>query len=401
METFYKPYVADESDSDSESDGYTTEDSLIDLPGKKPPVSTGGPASSAIDKLPLQATGTKFEEQSVTNSNLFMINSRDRDTVAYPQPTFFTIRLPRVFKNVKKIDISQLNLLNSFFNFSLSAGNTFMYVQEQGRNPVRIQIRDGTYSANDLVTELTSALNSTPLFADITLGNFIAGFQSTGDFAPLFNTPGTFVYNSLTQNYDFNQTINDIISRYFQITQVVGTVTYSYNQSLVAYYYPVMKEMIVQGVPFNTSIVFPTTTEAYTYLVFYFTGLEDQNALALASDPGNQALFNTYRFQNTFNLSLANAYTCSYNTKQGRLVINAPSLNTSISADLTTQYNANLTSLVLASGQFNDVNDFNSQYSNITNLNTALISFYNYDRNTSATTSLQYYLSDLSTFFLT
>jgi len=379
METFYKPYVANDSDSESESDGYTTEDSLLDLPGKKPPVSSGGPSSNTETPAPPQNTGTKFEEQASVHSNLFMINSRDRDTSAYPQPTFFTIRLPRVFKNVKKIDISQLSLLNSFFNFASSAGNTFMYVQEQGRQPVRVQIRDGTYSANDLVTELTSALNSTPLFADITLGNFISGFQSTGDYSPLFNTPGTYVYNSLTQSYDFNQTINNIISRYFKTTEVVGTITYSYNQSLVAYYYPVMKEMIIAGAPFNYSSVFTSATEAYTYIVFYFTGLDDQKILALASDPTNTLLFDKYRYQNTFNLSLTNSYTCTYNTKQGRLVINAPALNASIATDLNNQYNNYLNALVLASPQgFQDVNDFNSQYSNVTNTNTALISFYNF-----------------------
>lgn len=377
MEKFYKPFVAEDSDSETDSDGYTTEDSLLDIPGKNPPVAAG--LSSTVPELTFPSnTGTKFEDQAVTNSNLFMINSRDRDTTTYPQPTFFTLRLPRVFKNVKKINISQLNLLNSFFNFTASAGNTFMYVQEQGRNPVKIQIRNGTYSSGDLVTELTSALNSTPLFADITLGNFIAGFQSTGDFSPLFNTPGTVVYNSLTETYQANQTMSDIIARYFKITQVVGTVTYTYNQSLVAYYYPVMKEMIITGVPFNISSVFASSTEAYTYLVFYFTGLDDANALALASDPINQSLFDTYRFHNTFNLSLANAYTCTYNTKQGRLVINAPSLNASISADLTTQYNNYLTALVLSNSQFTSVDDFNSQYADITNQNTGLISFYNF-----------------------
>ena len=380
METFYKPYVSDESDleSDSDSDSYISEESLLDVPGKNPPISGGGPSKPFESNTLTTNTGTKFEEQAVTNSNLFMINSRDRDTNTYPQPTFFTLRLPRVFKNIKKINISQLNLLNSFFNFTASAGNTFMYVQEQGRQPVKVQIRDGTYSSGDLVTELTSALNSTPLFADITLGDFISGFQSTGNFTPLFNTPGTVVYNSLTQTYQANQTMNDIISRYFRITEVVGTVTYSYNQALVAYYYPVMKEMIITGVPFDTSSVFATQTEAYTYLVFYFTGLDDANVLAIASNLENQALFNTYRFQNTFNLSLVNEYVCSYNAKQGRLVINVPSLNASISSDLNTQYNSLLTSLVLSNSQFTDVNDFNNQYASITNQNTSLISFYNF-----------------------
>jgi hypothetical protein len=378
MDPYYKPYLSEDSDSDSDSDtsGYTSEESLLNVPGKSKPVPRGGAAEvgeTTVQKTP----GTKFEEQESKNSSLFMINSRDRDTTAYPQPTFFSLRLPRVFKNVKMINMSQLNLLNSFFNFTSSGGNTFMYVQEQGRGPVKIQIRDGTYSADDLVTELTSALNSTPLFADISLSDFVQGFQTTGDYAPLFNTPGSVVYNSLTQTYQANQTIDDIISRYFKTNQNVGTVTYSYNQSLVGYYYAIIKEMIITGTPFNLLDLFATSTDAYDYIVFYFQGLNDEKILALASDPANQVLFDAYRYQNTFNLSLANKYTCNYNTKQGRLVINAPSLNDSISNDFTSQYNLYLTELVLNNG-FTSVNDFQTQYSNINNANTALISFYNF-----------------------
>lgn len=394
MDTFYRPFL--ESDSDTESDGYTTDES--ELPGKNSLVRGGslvapGHGRGLIKDEPnTKSTGTKFEDQPVKNSNLFMINSRDRDTNTYPQPTFFTLRLPRVFKNVKKIDISQLNLLNSFFNFAATSGNTYMYVQEQGRSPpIKIQIRDGTYSADDLVTELTNALNSTPLFADITLGNFINEFQATGNYGLLFNTPGqatstipaASIYDSLTQTYPQGQTINDIISRYFKITENVGTLNYSYNQALVAYYYPVMKEMIIANVSFDASIAFATVTDAYTYLVFFFTGLDDEKVLALASDSANQKLFEEYRYQNTFNVSLVNAYICKYNTKQGRLVINAPSLNASISSDLTTQYTSYLTTLVLGfttsdGNTFQDVNDFNSQYYGITNSNSALISMYNF-----------------------
>lgn len=384
MERFYKPYTSDDSDTETDSDGYTSEESLVNVPGKNPPVGTGGPFLLSSNN-PTPSSGTKFEQQETKNSSLITINSRDRDTNTYPQPTFFTLRLPRVFRSVKTINISQLNLLNSFFNFALSAGNTFLYVQEQDREPVRIQIRDGTYSSNDLVTELSSALNATPLFANISLGSFISGFQSTGDFSQLFNTPGAVVYNSLTQTYDANQTINDIIARYFTTTATVGTVTYTYAQSTVGYYYPVMKEMIITGVPFNISIldstgnpVFTDNTEAYTYLVFYFQGINDPKVTILANDVANQALFDAYRRQNTFGNFLVNFYKCSYNTKQGRLVINAPTLNASIVADFTTQYAFFLSQAALSNATFSSLDDFLNQYSNVSNINNSLIGFYNF-----------------------
>ena len=399
-DTYYKPFLSDseyDSKSESESDSdtsYISEESLLNVPGKSEPVPTNSFAPPAgIESRP-QKSGTTFETQESKNTTLFMINSRDRDTRVYPQPTFFTLRLPRVYKNVKTINISQLNLLNSFFNFAKTKGNTWMYVYEAGRtrvdpttgqdisNAVKIQIRDGTYTADDLVAELTNALNSTPIFADISIGNFINRFQSTGDFTIMFNTPGTIVFNSLTQTYDRKQTINDIVARYFTVIQNVGTISYSYDECLVAYYYPVIKEMIIEQpapVPFSVEGVSlpPGFTSWYDYIVFAFQGLDDPYIAQILKLPGNQAIFNTYRYARTFNNFLVNKYNCTYNSKQGRLIINAPSLNDSIQSDLNTQYTSYLNDLVLSSN-FKSIADFQNQYNSINSSNGALIEFYNF-----------------------
>ena len=105
----YKPYLSDseyesDSDSDVESDGYTTEESFCELPGRNPPVSTAMPAKVDGTDSAIATTGTKFETTESRNTFLITINSRDRDTAAYPLPTFFTIRLPRVLKNIKQIN---------------------------------------------------------------------------------------------------------------------------------------------------------------------------------------------------------------------------------------------------------------------------------------------------------
>jgi hypothetical protein len=328
------------------------------------------------------------------NTTLFVVNSRDRDTNVYPQPTFFTIRVPRVFKNVKTINISQINLLNSFFNFSSAKANTFLYVLEEGRtiynsnsgqyvpNAVKVQIPDGTYTANDLVTALTSALNSTPTFASITLGTFIGQFQNSGDYTIMFNTPGTYVYNSLTQNYDTNQTLQSIVARYFQTVQTLGKTRFTYNECLVAFYYPIMKEIIIASptnIPFDVvgQSIPSGFTSWYDYIVFGFTGLADPYITPIAQSTENQAIFDNYRTLNSFTYSLLNTYTCNYNAKQGRLVINAPSINTSIQSDLTTQYNNIMNTLVTQNG-FQSVADFTNQYNNISFSNASLIEFYNF-----------------------
>ena len=391
MAAFYKPYLSDDSDSETDSDGYTSEESLLNVPGKAPPVQTGMAAQFG-DITPITSGGGKFEFKESRNTTLFTVNSRDRDATLYPQPTHFTIRLPRPFKNVASVNISQLNLLNSFFNFTKNGGNTYMDVYEVGRtnkfgdsNITTVKIRDGSYSVDDLVNELTNAMNATPLFADITLGDFINGFQATGDYTLLFNTPGNVVYDSLTQTYDSNQTIQDIVARYFQIAKTLGTLNFTYVECLVAYYYPVMKEMIITNnpnVPFTTPALPPGYSSWYDYLVFAFTGLDDPYVTQILNSPSygaaNQAIFDQYRYQNTFNTALVNKYNCSYNARQGRLNITAPSLNPSIQNDLNTQYNFYLNSLVIQSGQFTDVNDFNNQYSAISYSNSVALELYNF-----------------------
>lgn len=402
---FYKPYLSDtESSSDddsSDTSGYTSEESLINLPGKNLPVETGQPdvypfvgpipglpdLSKATTVKVSNNLGTNMEKRNdqdlSRNTTLFMINSRDRDTRVYKQPTFFTLRLPRVFKNVKTVSISQINLLNSFFNFSQANGNTFMYVYEEGRTaPVRIQIPDGTYNSTDVVTALTNALNATPIFAVITLSSFLNQFQNSGDYTIMFTTPGQYVYNSMTSTYDTNQTESDIVARYFQTSQTIGQTRFSYNECLVAFYYPIMKEMIIAQplpVPFDivNQSVPPGFLSWYDYIVFGFQGLGDPYITLIAQSISNQTMFDNYRTQNSFVNSLLNAYTCTYNSKQGRLMINAPSLNTSISTDLNTQYTNILNSLVTSNG-FANIADFSNQYNNISFSNAAMIEFYNF-----------------------
>ena len=119
----YNAYPSDsESDTDSASSDLTqssdvTVNYLINVPGTKPPVPTGYEAPGLVPDPPPN-TGTTLAFKQTDTTSLFMLNSRDRDTKAYPQPTFFTLRLPRVYKNVKSITLNQINLLNSFFNFT-------------------------------------------------------------------------------------------------------------------------------------------------------------------------------------------------------------------------------------------------------------------------------------------
>ena len=290
MASNYLPYI---SDSESEDSSYysSDEESVKPLPLKNlQPDDTrygGNPGPTDSIKI-LSDTKPKFTASQ--NTTLVMISSRDRDTRLYPQPTYFTIRLPKTYKNIKSINITQLNLLNSFFNFTEAKGNTFMYIRELGRtrsdatgniipNDIRVQLRTGTYTTTSLVTELNNALNKTPLFSDISggLGSFIAQFQGPGDYSILFNQPGPIVFNTLTQAYESNVSMNQLIARYFQNVQTVGTINFSYNQCLVAYYYPVIKEMTASNLPFNLhpEALPAGFTVPSDYILFAFEGLSD------------------------------------------------------------------------------------------------------------------------------
>ncbi len=388
----YLPYI---SDSESEDDTYyssetsSTSSKLSSVDSRDLQFNTNPGPNEDIKLIP----DSKAKFTPSQNTTLVMISSRDRDTRLYPQPTFFTMRLPKTYKNIKTINITQLNLLNSFFNFTEARGNTFMYIRELGRvrvdpttgatvpNDVRVQLRTGTYTATSLVTELNNAMNKTPLFADISggLGTFIADFQGTGDYSILFNQPGPVVFNTLTQQYESNVAMSQLISRYFQNVQTVGTVSFSYNECLVAYYYPVIKEMTASGLPFDQHV--DALPEGFTvpadYILFAFQGLNDPYILTLIQDPANVVLFDAYRSANTFSSFLVNKYICSYNTNQGRLQIIAPSLNDSIQTDLNLKYTTYLSEEVLAAG-FPSVATFQSQYNALTQQNGSLLEFYNF-----------------------
>ena len=400
---FLKPYLSDaESESDSDASDVTdssTEESPVQASGRigavGPLLSVSGFPAALQSKVPTAPSPpivdkeTTFETTETRLTSLFMVNSRDRDLRVYPQPTNFTLRLPRPFKNISAISMTQINLLNTFFNFTAAQGNTNMYVQELGRvtstgasNAVNVIIPNGTYTTDTLVPALSNAMNSTPLFAQYSLSDFISYFQSSGDYSVLFNTPGPTVYNSLTQTYLTNQTVQDIVARYFQTSQTAGQLSFSYNECVVAYYYPIIKEMTIAApTTFTFSVVGQSIPTGYTtwydYLVFGFQGLDDPVVTPIATDFANQQLFDAYRVQNSFVNALVNAYTVSYNTTQGRLVISAPSLNASIASNLTYQYNTYLSNIVLSNG-FPDIQTFQTAYTGAVNSNAALISFYNF-----------------------
>ena len=420
LSKFYKPYLSDEDD-DSSQDSYTSSDASSQKSGgggssgsssgdsdsdsdaegaaiaqavaarQNLFISDGAPISSGNDVTPgpltdsatvLKQTKTAFTGSK--NTTTIMINSSDRDTTVFPQPTFFTLRLPRTYRNVVGINVTQIKLLSSFYYFSAQKANTNLTVLELDRvktvggvdvsNAITVFIRDGTYDSNSLVTELNNQLNQSPIYNRIAFTAFMAGFVITGDLTTLFNDPGDTTYNPVTGVFETLTTKSQIVSRYFNNTNTLGVQYYNSSQTTVAYYYAMLRDLTISqrsvvtrlpNSPFakdctayvnrgNTPVYNPLNyyesdpvaqgylngASAYDRIVYGFQGLNDPYILYLLLDQANLSILAEYRANNTWDGYLINRYITSYDPTVGRVTIYSNQLNTSIVTTLNKQYQA-------------------------------------------------------------
>ena len=291
---------------------------------------------------------TKFETARKEVTSLFLIDSKNRDKSAFPQPTNFTLKPPRVYKNVVSIQVTQIKLLSSFFYFRVAKGNTFLPIIERGRESINkflgfpltesVEIDEGSYNISELLNNLQREMNYSPLFYDYPDGfsGFVNAFTTNGDFSVNFNQPGDTYYDALNNKYITNPTIDQITSYYWG-SRYASLTQYTINQVKVAYYYPVLYELILDtgdktiypfldlNVPSN---LLSEGDTVYTHVIFNSSGLNDTLVLYLVNK--NINLLDTYRTNHTFRFSLINQYRVSYDTNNLRVNILAVSLNTSL-----------------------------------------------------------------------
>ena len=321
-------------------------------------------------------------------TSIVMLNSRDRDRSVYPTPANVTLRLPRVYSNITSMQVVQMKLLSSFLYFRAEKNNICMTINEFGRVlynylntaegslNIRKCIREGTYNINTLIAELTIQLNTPPLFFDYPGGfnQFVPLFVATGDFGYAFNYPGDYFYDSLNRTYTAAPTRAFIISR-FWATPTLG-FTPNLKQTKVAYYYPVLREYVLNpeyginllNTDINTSALLPDET-IYSRIVYGFQGVND--VIIQQMIDANVNTLDIYRSANTFRQSLINRYIVSYETFNNRLYIQSPSLNTSLVNLLNTQYQIflaqQLTNFGLTTGTYTALQSVNSAILSIVN----------------------------------
>lgn len=319
------------------------------LPTLGYPVTQGGYATFNNLTVAPDPSGNLLKPQTQTVTSIIMVDSRDRDRNVFAQPTSLTLRVPRVYKNVTNFQIIQLKLLSAFYYFRRSKENIDISILELGRTVLNLAgisvpaiikntIREGSYDINGLLTELNTQLNNTPIFYDYLNGitDFAAKFAVTGDFGLNFNYPGDYYYDSLQDQFIVNPTTDTIISKYF-VQRYAGLSSYTADQIKIAYYYPVLKEVLLDqtftdgvidlSLPTTSGYLLPGET-AYSRVVYTFQGINDPVALELISQ--NVAVLDIYRVENTFRYYLINKYNCYYEPQSNKVVIASPSLNTSL-----------------------------------------------------------------------
>ena len=325
-------------------------------------------------------------KQPVTS--MIMLNSRDRDRSVYPTPSALTLRLPRVYQNITSLQVVQMKLLSSFLYFRQDKNNVTITINEFGRIfynylgvsqgilNVTKRIRDGTYNINSLIAELNTQLNTPPIFFDYPGGfnQFVPLFVSTGDFSIAFNYPGDFFYDSLNRTFTAAPTRAFITTRYWPTTTLGFTPNLA--QTKVAYYYPVLREYVLDplygidklNTNINTSTLLPDET-IYSRIVYAFQGVNDPIVQQMINV--NVTTLDIYRSSRTFREDLINRYVVSYETFNNRIFIQTPSLSTSLVNLLNTQY------AIFLAQQLAAFNLTAQQYQLLQTLNSQLLSVVN------------------------
>jgi len=376
---YYRPYTSDsESDSASESGSDTTEmvapnyrqfatDLQLtkaagpDLPTDREvldakvytsesPYDAYVPSATDVSGITIPKT-----ESAKTNiTSIIMLDSRNRDKAVYPQPTFLTLRLPRVYTRILNFQVIQVKLLSSFFYFRPDKNNLDVSIQEIGRlltngsdNVIQTKIREGTYDILTLLNELNLQLNRTPIFYDFINGfsDFAPLFATSGDFSLNFNQPGDNFFDALNKVFITNPTMTQIVGKYFQ-TQSSGFTSYQINELKVAYYYPVLKEILLDpDYPNAINLTLDAATTPYlgagetvnSHIIYNFAGLRDPIVQYVVNN--NLLVLDNYRLAHTFRFSLINRYVVSYSTNNNRITFSSTQLNTSLYNLLTLKYN--------------------------------------------------------------
>ncbi len=401
---YYQPYESgDDTDdgSDIDSEDYDSDD----LPDFEDPrirreedpryalIRTAGPNlnTSALQlKYMEHAPGAMYDSSTnitslsslvylnppkTTQTSLFSVKSINRDVDVYNSPFNFTLKTPRVYKNVTKVQLVQisfpnnvqgyvtspifgLRLLRSLIDSGISSGclSTCVTLAGCGNSndsvgfvekrvsagqvvSFKASIPVGIHSKQEVAQHLNNNSNYTPPLNHISFEDFKQEFKLHHDISILFNEPGDKFYSNVNKKYLGPHSKSDIMHTYFPQLHIdslpVITDTIAFN----AYYLPVLKELFASGEGpafINTSPY--SYDQAYDLVINKFLGLDSNiyyNILQL-----NLPVLQSFRRKLTFQYNPINNYTWSYDSDRKRFSVTHNCLHPSLQRDISNKHNS-------------------------------------------------------------
>jgi hypothetical protein len=319
---------------------------------------------------------TYLNPPKTTQTSLFTVKSINRDTQVYTSPFNFQLKTPRVYKNVTKLQLVQISFPNNTTEFIDSPLFALEFAEEllkRGLNPeclstcvsisgctpvtnsfgviekgrisdgypkmYKFSIPSGQYSNEQIANSLNTTCNNTPPLNIISYDEFKTEFQTHRDIYILFNEPGDCFYSNITKTSYRTHSKQDIMNTYYPELHLDSFPVITDKIAFNAYYYPILKELIVMNVsrPFiNTS---PYTFEqVYDFVLGKFLGLDSDIYYNMCLN--NQGVLDNFRKQLTFEHNPINKYIWSYNNTTRQFSVLHNSLHTSIKNDINNKYNS-------------------------------------------------------------
>ena len=312
-----------------------------------------------------------------TLTSLFSFTSTNRDTSVFPLSTFFTIKTPRVYKNITNIQITNINFpnfLNSLPDPSAVFAEVALYAStktgfsfnncysclgnrgggrglttslnggsfsEAGRtNPVANQnplvhtftLRGGTYDSMSLANEMDKQMNTTPPFNIISYAQHRELFLSTGSVSHLFNDPGKWYCSPLTGQYIRNATKSLIINDYLPTTTIAG-IQPTEKETFVAYFYPVLKAAFYSAYD-SKFLDLGSAIDVQNRVLTTFEGLSSSLYYDLCYR--NLSTLKSIRRVHTFEYNPINSYNYTYSPSTNKMSVSHTELHPSLQKDIQT-----------------------------------------------------------------
>jgi len=377
----YEPYASYSSDSDYSSDSESED--FKDMKDPRYEILRMPVSASKIKNDLSKAPGAPWDSYNIsslenyeyiapprtTKTSLFSMKSINRDMSVFPTPYNFQIKLPRVYKNVTKFQLVQLSFPNN--SNGVSASNLFIssLVQDMLTNGIpgdcidtcisittctpasntvamyefgrvnavgqklltTVSVPDGFYTNSQLADELTFQSSCTPPLNIISYPQFRDTFVNTRDVSVLFNEPGDNFFSKTGRRLN-KPTKEAIMNTYYTQQHINGLSEITDRTAFVAYYYPVMKELLATGLaePFLQNYA-----EIRERFLGIFEGLNSDFYYTVCQE--YQGALDTFRKHLTFEIRPINSYVWKYNENESRFTTIHNQIHASIQRDISKQ----------------------------------------------------------------